>query len=219
MLRQSEKNIKLLCRSNPIKARHSFQKVERLCLPRLAHWPPALGMSVDASVGAAPIREKGLAPPPVQPHDGTTFKKPPPKKLFDVVMTSVCSEDDSGYDSSNSEVPQMRNEAAVQAAAGSLAAALGMNVDKSFASAPIRERGRSAPPVQPHLGTIFIGKSRTGNDSVSLEVTEATPGSLAAALGMSIDPSSGSAPIREDGHVPVENFCTIELIQINDILI
>jgi hypothetical protein len=84
--------------------------------------------------GRAPIREAGHSAPPVQPHNGTTLLHGSPVK--------------------STTAPGFAPKP------GSLAAALGMNIDHSTKAAPIQEVGLPAPLVQPHNGTTLLCDER-----------------------------------------------------------
>ena len=98
--------------------------------------------------------------------------------------------------------------------AGSLAAALGMDVDPSSKAPPIRDHNeKAAPAIAPKKRGLFdadlkniaasddesLSSSSDSDDSGPFKRFGVLPqvGSLAAALGMVVDPSSKAPPIRK----------------------
>ena len=136
----------------------------------------ALGMQVDANRHAPPVRH-GVSP-------------------FDAMVPNS-----TGTLISNDNL-QIHKHADFPAQPGSLAAALGMNVDSSSRAPPIRlERDASSPSKK----TIFDAVLSKVSKSPSLQnwghaesPSQPQPGSLAAALGMQVDPNRHAPPVRNE---------------------
>ena len=120
----------------------------------------ALGMQVDVSGGAPPIRARGLSPPPAQKHQGTTFVG---------MCEPACDSSASSGSDSVLDFEEEGNIATISRVAekGSLAAALSMQIDDADSAPPIRVRGCAPPPTQRHQGTTFVQESDDASESDS----------------------------------------------------
>ena len=143
--------------------------------PRPGSLAAALGFAIDIASDAPYVRKEGESAPPIQPYHGTTFGYSTTRGGGGTAEKTV---------SGSSPRP------------GSLAAALGFKIDSAYDAPYVRKEGEAPPAIQPYRGTTFGYSTSTGSSKAP------RPGSLAAALGLSIDPNDSAPYIRKEGEAP-----------------
>ncbi|KAL3923235.1 MAG: hypothetical protein SGILL_001769, partial [Bacillariaceae sp.] len=165
----------------------------------------ALGMKVDPSTRAPPMRESG---------NGSNASMPHSKKSFIQAVMANASLDSESEESSTQYTEE--TDPTHRPQANSLAMALGMKVDPKIAAPPIRESSnfpsdvRSVPTPTSKQSFMQAVMARAAADDISdseesnTEYTEETDpahrpqvNSLAMALGMKVDPKISAPPMRE----------------------